>query len=65
MSQLVKFWDWGTGKLREARIAAMKDRPVTLLMSKANSASACCMRPLCLPMNSRQARHPRRRLRRR
>ncbi|WP_261380390.1 hypothetical protein [Variovorax beijingensis] len=27
----MKYWDWGTGKLREARIAAMKDRPVTLL----------------------------------
>lgn len=31
MGQLVKYWDWGTGKLREARIAAMKDRQVTLL----------------------------------
>jgi len=25
----VKCWDWGIGKLREARIAAMKDRQVT------------------------------------
>jgi hypothetical protein len=31
IGQLVKYWDWGTGKLREARIAAMKDRQVTLL----------------------------------
>ncbi len=31
MGQLVQYWDWGTGKLREARIAAMKDRQVTLL----------------------------------
>jgi hypothetical protein len=27
----VQQWDWGTGKLREARIAAMKDRQVTLI----------------------------------
>jgi hypothetical protein len=25
IGQLVQYWDWGTGKLREARIAAMKD----------------------------------------
>jgi hypothetical protein len=31
MGQLVRYWDWGTGKLREARIAVMKDRQVTLL----------------------------------
>ena len=31
MGQLVQYWDWGTGKLRQARIAAMKDRQVTLL----------------------------------
>ncbi|MDB5828280.1 MAG: hypothetical protein JWQ73_2500 [Variovorax sp.] len=31
MGQLVQYWDWGTGKLREARIAAMKDRQVTLI----------------------------------
>ena len=31
MGQLVKYWDWRTGKLREARITAMKDRQVTLL----------------------------------
>ncbi|BEP50783.1 hypothetical protein [Variovorax sp. V116] len=31
MGQLVKYWDWGTGKLREARIAAMKDRQVSLI----------------------------------
>lgn len=26
--QLVQYWDWGTAKLREASIAAMKDRQV-------------------------------------
>lgn len=31
MGQLVKYWDWGTGKLREARIAPIKDRQVTLI----------------------------------
>ncbi|MDM0032221.1 hypothetical protein QTI33_08760 [Variovorax sp. J22P271] len=31
MGQLVQYWDWGTGKLRQARIAAMKDRQVTLI----------------------------------
>ena len=62
MGQLVKYWDWGTGKLREARIAAMKDRQVTL---KANSASACCTRPSCRSRISRQARHPHPRLQRR
>ncbi|WP_281078463.1 hypothetical protein [Variovorax paradoxus] len=31
MGQLVQYWDWGTGKLRQARIVAMKDRQVTLI----------------------------------
>jgi hypothetical protein len=31
MGQLVQYWDWGTGKLREARIVAMKDRQATLV----------------------------------
>lgn len=31
MGQLVQYWDWGTGKLRQARIVAMKDRQVTLV----------------------------------
>jgi len=31
MGQLVQYWDWGTGKLREARIVAMKDRQATLI----------------------------------
>jgi hypothetical protein len=28
---LVQYWDWGTGKLREARIVAMRDRQATLV----------------------------------
>ncbi len=31
MGQLVQYWDWSTGKLREARIVAMKDRQATLV----------------------------------
>jgi hypothetical protein len=31
MGQLVQYWDWGTGKLRQSRIVAMKDRQVTLI----------------------------------
>ena len=31
MGQRVQYWDWGTGKLREARIVAMKDRQATLV----------------------------------
>lgn len=31
MGQLVQYWDWGSGKLRQARIVAMKDRQVTLV----------------------------------
>ena len=31
MGQLVQYWDWGTGKLRQARIVAMKDRQATLV----------------------------------
>ncbi|WP_269758762.1 hypothetical protein [Variovorax sp. E3] len=54
MGQLVKYWDWGTGKLREARIAAMKDRQVTLLDEQSKQRSACCTRPLCRSMISRQ-----------
>jgi transcription antitermination factor NusG len=28
---MVQFWEWGTGKLRPARIVSMKDSQVTLL----------------------------------
>ena len=31
MGQVVQYWDWGTGKLRAARIVAMKDRQATLV----------------------------------
>lgn len=31
LGQMVQFWEWGTGKLRPARIVSMKDSQVTLL----------------------------------
>ena len=31
MGQPVQYWNWGTGKLRQARIVAMKDRQATLI----------------------------------
>lgn len=49
MGQLVKYWDWGTGKLREARIAAMKDRQATLFDEQKQTAlqRAVCGRRAC------------------
>ena len=54
MGQLVQYWDWGTGRLRQGRIAAMKDRQVTLIDEESKQRFSVLYAAITLPDEQQQ-----------